>query len=811
MDDRHRERVAELVFEASLLRGELLDDFERRLQNEPPEVAAEVRSLLPFSGPETAHSLVDEQGPERERVGPYRLEAVLGDGAVGRVFLAVHDDLPERRLALKLLKPGLDTESALRRFRNERRSLERLDHPGVVAVLDAGADERGRPYLVMELVEGPPIDEYVRQRGSDLARRIELFLQVCDAVEHAHARGVVHRDLKPANVLVADPQSGPRARVVDFGTATLIDPGSADEGSFERSAFDGSPRVIGTLEYLSPEVLRGEAACARSDVYSLGALLYVLLVGRPPHPSSVLRDLPLWEVAEHLERGGVPRPSRLRKEVPVEVDWIVLRALDPDPRRRYASARALADDLRRQLRGDRVSAAPPSRTYRTRRFLGRHRRAAALVGVITLSSAVAIGSLAAAYLRTVEARVRADAVNAELEASTDFLASLISAPGPYGLGADAGLRDLLDRSAAEMDEQLSAAPGARVRLRPVIGRAYAQLGLGEAARRQFELAAEDIRRHLPPATHQQASLEMDLANLDALEGRHGSARERALGVARMLDEAGIDSPVLALQARAAAARHLLATDPQQALTDLTALAEAARTGPIAVHREALRVELWCAEAARWCGDREGALARLDAALQRTDGLQANVRWEIEAGLLRARAATLLDLTRHEPGIAALESARDLLVEHLTPDHPGVLGIEADIAMAIFMGRDGERGLAAFADVVERRSEVDGRRDPEALAMRSNLLSMRLALRDHEQVVAESLALAEDIVEVKGRVCIDHAQVVAVRARALADGGDDENAEQAFEEALGLLVELGAEGLPIHGAVVRDLREVRERR
>jgi serine/threonine protein kinase/tetratricopeptide (TPR) repeat protein len=333
---------------------------------------------------------------EGRNVGPYRLVRKLGQGGMGAVFLAVRDDAFRKQVALKLIKRGMDTDDILRRFRNERQIVANLDHPNIARLLDGGTTEDGLPYFVMEHVEGQPIDRYCDQRRLTLTQRLEIFRRVCAAVHFAHQNLVVHRDLKPGNILVT---SEGVPKLLDFGIAKILDPGSAQ--TVVNTATELHPM---TPEYASPEQVRGEPITTASDVYSLGVLLYELLTGRRPYR---LKAGNVHEIARAIcedepekpstavvrsERGALPAvdgdPARLGRRLAGDLDNIVLMAMRKDPRRRYASAEQLSEDIRRHLSGLPVIARPDTWSYRTGKFVRRN-RAAVVAGLLVAASLLA--------------------------------------------------------------------------------------------------------------------------------------------------------------------------------------------------------------------------------------------------------------------------------------------------------------------------------------------------------------------------------------------------------------------------------------
>ena len=422
------------------------------------------------------------------RMGAWRLEERVGEGGMGAVYRAARADGHfAQQAAVKVLHAGPNAQRLADRLAQERALLARLDHPGIARLLDGGLAEGGAlgglPWLALAFVHGRPLTAYADEHRLDVDARLRLFLQVCDAVAYAHTRLVVHRDLKPSNVLVGSDDGGrPRATVLDFGIAKIL---TDDGDALLTQTGDGAL----TPAYAAPEQLRREPTTTATDVYALGVLLYELLAGRRPYElagataAEAERLVTAHDPAPMSRADGVPpaRASRLRGDL----DLIVQRAMAKEPERRYATADALAADLRRHLDGLPVDARAPTAAYRVRKFAGRHRAgvAAAVVAVLALVVGLGVALWQAAEART--AATTAQQAAARAEASQAFLIGMLSAADPDLDGRDVRVATLLDRAAATLDSTLAAQPGLRADARQRLGETYRALGLFPEARAQF--------------------------------------------------------------------------------------------------------------------------------------------------------------------------------------------------------------------------------------------------------------------------------------------------------------------------------------
>jgi len=520
------------------------DEFERPLLD-PLRLLAGLADVhrRPSAGDETESE--EERIPDRrgETVGVYRLIEPLGRGGMGEVYLAERaDGRFEQKVAVKLVKRGMDSVEILRRFGRERRILARLEHPGIARLLDAGETPDGRPYFVMERVEGERITDYCRSRALPLEDLLGLFASCCDAVDAAHRNLVVHRDLKPSNILVT-PDG--QVKLLDFGIARLL-----GENDGEMQVTRREERVI-TPAYAAPEQILGGGVTVATDVFALGVVLYELLTGALPYDR---RATTPHELASRVERESTERPSiaagrtieadgadrkreRWVRRLRGDLDTITMKALAHEPERRYPSAAALAEDLRRYLTSRPVQARPDSRGYRLRKFVMRHRLGVAASGVVAAALLVA---LAVSLAQTAAARREAE----RAAAAQAFLTSLFDQIDPErSAGSTPTVRDLLERGSKRLDRELAQQPELRAEMQALLGRVFDQLALPDQGEAHWRRALETRMALFGPDDARTAKAKKGLAISLARQARHAEAEplfrellehERALGDEREL-------------------------------------------------------------------------------------------------------------------------------------------------------------------------------------------------------------------------------------------------------------------------------------
>ena len=450
------------------------------------------------------------------KIDRYKLISVLGEGGCGIVYLAEQRTPVTRRVALKVIKPGMDTRQVIARFEAERQALALLDHPNIASVHDAGTTKTGRPYFVMEYVKGVSITEHCDREKLGIEARLGLFLQVCEAVQYAHLKGVIHRDIKPSNVQVAIHGSKAVPKIIDFGLAKAL-----SQLLTERTLVTEQGQMVGTPEYMSPEQaeMTNQDIDTRTDIYSLGAVLYELLTGTLPFDPDTLREGGAENIRRTIREKDPKTPSTrlsmiagensqkvarsrntdlrtLSRRLHGDLDWITIRAMEKDRMRRYQTAQALAEDIQRHLNDEPVLAGPPSKIYRMKKFLRKHRAlAAGLAAVLAvLIAGVVVSTLFA--VRAEHARVEAEVARAEAESVSSFLRNDVLASMNPGMSTsplatssrEATVRSLLDGASEKLEGRFPDQPLVEASIRGTLGRTYTDLGLYGRAESHLERA-----------------------------------------------------------------------------------------------------------------------------------------------------------------------------------------------------------------------------------------------------------------------------------------------------------------------------------
>jgi serine/threonine protein kinase len=487
---------------------------------------------------------------ERVFAGRFKLREKLGEGGMGEVWVADQTQPVQRRVALKVIRSGLDSARVLARFEQERQALALMDHPNIAKVLDAGIDETGHPFFAMELIKGVPITKFCDEARLSTKQRLELFIPVCHAVQHAHHKGIIHRDIKPSNVIVCIYDGKPVPKVIDFGVAKATGPKLT-----EQTLYTEFGAIVGTFEYMSPEQAQLDQLDidTRCDIYSLGVLLYELLTGTTPLERKRLKEVALLELLRLVREEEAPRlstrlsteealpsiaanrctePKKLSRLMRGELDWIAMKTLEKDRNRRYETANGLAADLLRYLADEPVQACPPSTMYRLRKFAVKNRAALAIITTIML---VLVSGVAASTWQAVRAKWAEQKMGAALDESkeanaqkekalseseearhqaqevTKYLVELLRTPDPRQSGRTVKMADLLDRASAHLDANFTDSPKLKGELLAAVGKTYAGLRLYGKAADMFEKARTVRQTALGPDHRDTIDSMQDLA------------------------------------------------------------------------------------------------------------------------------------------------------------------------------------------------------------------------------------------------------------------------------------------------------------
>jgi serine/threonine-protein kinase len=728
-----------------------------------------------------------------QMVGPYRVEARLGEGGTSMVYLAVRaDNAYQQKVALKILKYGADRPDLAARFRSERQILASLDHPGLARLLDGGTTEDGRPYLIMERIEGVAIDQYCDQHRLGLDARIDLFRQVCATVQYAHQNLVVHRDIKPSNILVA---ADGVPRLLDFGIAKLLE-GAKLPGTFE-TTMTGQRWM--TPQFASPEQVEGGAVTTATDVYSLGVLLYLLLTGHlpyqfPPNRPEALERAIVEQDPEHpstavgrassqpgpnpsdpvsgkgpqieavCEARGL-RPQQLRRKLKGDLDNVVLMALRKDPQRRYGSVELLSEDLRRYRKGEPIGARPDTLAYRTRKFISRHRVG---VGVAATGLAVILGLTLLMTVQAVRLAHQRDEIRIErdkaLEAR-DFIEEVFTVSDPgEARGETVTAREILDKGAARVMAKLQDQPETQASLALAIGKVYLHLGLND---RSLPLLQKSLEQRLRLHGDSHLDVADSLLALSVLDQNRGNftAAEAA------------QRKVLEIQRRQLGDEDRRVGDT---LTDLSVtLLSMAKYGEAeAVVRQALAIH------------------------RRVPGLHEDVAYDLNnLGSVLRRAGKLVEAE------AVYREALAVARSVFGPAHPQLTRTINNLAVALMEKGDLASAETLGREALEMTRKLYGAEHPDIALQLSNLGSMVGARGDNDGWIS----MAREALEMRRKLFgPDHEQVamsLVGLGRAREQALDYPAAQPLYEEALRIQREVYGSDHPRVAEVLGHLAEL----
>jgi eukaryotic-like serine/threonine-protein kinase len=708
---------------------------------------------VPPVEPDATKPQPESHHPSRT-IGPYRLLQRVGEGGMGEVWLAEQTHPVRRQVALKVIKAGMDTAQVVTRFEAERQALAMMDHPAIATVYDGGSTPEGRPYFAMEYVKGEPITAYCDRQRLTMQARLELFMQVCEGVQHAHQKGIIHRDLKPSNVLVTIQGDHPVPKIIDFGVAK-----ATAQHLTERTLYTELGVMIGTPEYMSPEQaeMGGLDIDTRTDVYALGVILYELLTGALPFDRKELRQAGFAEIQRTIREKEPPRPStritelgsasteaaanrhteprRLASELRGDLDWVTMKALEKDRTRRYQTANALAADVLHHLSNEPVSAGPPSTVYRVGKFVRRHRFGVTAAATLVLLL-VAFGVTMALQAQRI-ARER-DRANREAETArrvSEFLVGLFEVSKPSEKTANSiTAREILDAGAERIRTELQAQPLIRSALLSTMGDVYLSVGLYGKALELYTEARELERTLSGPSSARTAKALLNVARALASQGRFAEAEPlflESLSIRRTLyGNEHLD---------VAEGQYLLGLGLEKGKADY-AQAET-------LIRESLRV-------------RRKLLGESNAIVART---------------LRGLGVLLLNKGEWAEAERIHRQALAIDLKVLGPSHPNTVGDRDNVATALLW-----QGNYAGAEVVYRQSLEEGLRTfgpvhPELVYSYTNLGAALYFQRKYHEAEAQYRKGVEVARKALGN---EHPQL----ASAMADLGQSLDALQQYDEA-----------------------------
>jgi eukaryotic-like serine/threonine-protein kinase len=695
----------------------------------------------------------------------FQLIRRLGEGGMGQVWLAEQTSPVRRQVALKLIKAGMYDEAVVQRFQAERQSLAIMDHPAIAKVFEAGATPQGQPYFVMEYVPGLPITEYCDQKKLKISDRLELLVQVCEGVQHAHQKAIIHRDLKPANILVVEVDGKPVPRIIDFGLAKATTPHLAGETIFTHLG-----HFVGTPGYMSPEQADPDVVDidTRTDVYSMGVVLYVLLTGLQPFETKQRQKQPIDELLRKLREEEPPRPStkvgsdrdtstataeargteprQLASLLRGDLDWITMKALERDRARRYGAPSELAADIRRYLNHEPVEARPASASYRLRKYVRRNRVAAAVVaGLVLLLAAFSV--LQALQLRRItRERDRATHERDRATRITDFMTGMfkVSDPGE-ARGNSVTAREILDKASKDMETGLAKDPEVQAQMMQVMASTYLNLGLNARA-------------------HELAKHAFD-ARMSLLGPDDPKTLESMTQLGRVLDHEGHEPEAEKMEREALAEeRRILGPDDPLTIETMSSLA-------------------WIVQAQGRFDEAEKLTREVIAIATRRLGPGSTQ----VLGAMSSLSAVLWNQGRYAEAEQAYRQLFDVYRRTLGPDHPGTLNVMSNLAVTIQTEGRFSEAEQMYREVLTKEQRVLGPEHPAILGTMFNLASLLANEGRH----AEAEKLYRETLAIQLRTLgPEHPRTLLTKddlADELFNEGHVEEAEKLHREALVAMV------------------------
>jgi serine/threonine protein kinase/Flp pilus assembly protein TadD len=764
-----------------------------------------------------------------DRIGHYKILQLIGEGGCGAVYMAEQEQPVRRRVALKVIKLGMDTKNVIARFELERQALALMDHPNIAKIFDGGSTETGRPFFVMELVRGIKITDYCDQHNLTTAARLDLFSQVCRAIQHAHQKGIIHRDIKPSNILVALHDGVPVPKVIDFGIAKATDLRLTD-----KTVFTQFEQFIGTPAYMSPEQaeMSGLDIDTRSDIYSLGVLLYELLTSQTPIRPAELMSAGLEAMRRLLREKEPPRPStclstminqelttvakhrqaaapKLIHLVRGDLDWIVMKALEKDRSRRYETAVGFAADIEHFLKNEPVLARSPSAWYRFQKLVRRNKLACAAAAAVSLSILLGLAVSTGLYLREKEARHQADNAAEKSRQVSLFLENMLKAVGPaVALGRDTALlREILDQTAARVTTDLRNEPEVEAEICDTLGEVYRELGSPGNAE-EFHSDSRALQAKISGGKLADAARSLnDLAVVLRDEGRLAEAESlhrEALALRRKIygnnnSDVAVSLNNLALVLRSedklaeAERTHLEALTLQRKLFGKESLPAATSLNNLAL---TLRDE--------------GRFADAETSLRQALAIEQRELGESDPrlGVTMDNLAFLL-LQAGNLSEATVLANRSLVLQRklFGPEHPAVATAMNDLAMILTAQGHLAEAEQLHRDALAMRRKLLGGEHPEVAGSLDHL-SQTLRL---EKKLAEAESLAQSALAIRRTIYGNEHSTVAASLENLAlvlrDEGKLNEAETSMQAALAMWQRILGDQHPQLAAARKDLASI----